>query len=83
MFVIEGEDVRRAYGEHGFLCSEFGDLGVEVLSLFGWEEAVEVILAFADDVGDGALEGTRHAAEAAAYHVCHRWKVCVEVGGGR
>lgn len=61
----------RAYGDHGFLRSELGDLGVQILSFFGWEEAVEVVLACADDVRHRALECSCHSAEAAAYHVCH------------
>lgn len=67
--------VRKAYCEHRFLRGELRELGVEVLALFRGKEAVEVGLAFAGDVGHGALEGAGHAAEAAAeaaaYHVCH------------
>jgi len=61
----------RAYREHGLLRGEFGEFGVEVLALFRGKEAVQVGLAFADDVGHRALEGAGHAAEAAADHVCH------------
>ncbi len=74
----------RAYREHGFLRREFGELGVEVLALFRGKEAVQVGLAFADDVGHRALEGAGHAAEAAAEaaadHVCHVGGMDREVG---
>ncbi len=39
--------IGRAYRKHRLLCSEFGDLGIEILSLFWWKEAVEVVLTLA------------------------------------
>lgn len=78
--------VRRAYREHRFLRGELRELGVEVLALFRGKETVEVGLAFAGDVGHGALEGAGHAAEAAAeaaaYHVCHVGGMDREEGDG-
>lgn len=58
--MVRGQGWERAYGKHWLLGGELADLGVEILSLFGGEEAVEVVLSRVHDVGYGALEGARH-----------------------
>ena len=61
----------KTYGEHRFLRRELGDFGVQILSLFRREEAVEIVLTGVDGIRDGALEGACHPAETASYQVCH------------
>ncbi len=73
MFGVRG----KPYGEHGLLSGKLGDLGIEILTLFRREEAVDIALPGADDICDGALEGTCHAAQAGGDHFGHGWDVMV------